>query len=209
MDVFPPHNLGEDSGAWARAISSSARKSHYKLDALDALTEGDNRAIASQMGIAGRQLNRLNASSDEMRSRSMHFVNLGRVTTQLAVPANFVGVVKDFYVDVIPPPPQDGKMRSATVILGGIGFNNDSGAQMAVGNVRVRLGDSHPDWIPAPSFASTPPGFFWTLNATSHIEHGNSFRIEVRVSATRQFAKTIEIGIDNMVAAVTYGEVAA
>lgn len=205
MDVFPPHNLGESSGAWARAISSSARKSHYKLDALDALTEGDNRAIASQMGIAGRQLNRLNLSSDEMRSRSMHFVNLGRVATSLTLPGSG-GVTKDFHVDVTPPPPADGKPRSATVILGGLSFNSDINAP---GSVRVQVGSSHPDWIPAPSPVSTPPNFFWTLNATAHLTHGNSFRIGIRVSASSLTPKTIQIGIDNMVAAVTYGEVAA
>lgn len=68
-DVFPRNNLNADAVPWGRAIEAATVNNKVLLESALAILQGNNRANAGQMGIAGRQIDQLSAQTAELDSR--------------------------------------------------------------------------------------------------------------------------------------------
>lgn len=80
LDVFPPSNLSGDSKVWSRNIEDRIRNLSYIADTLSLAINGDNRAMAGQMGAVGRQI-------EELSGRSTNIIGAAGFTT-IATTAN-------------------------------------------------------------------------------------------------------------------------
>lgn len=209
VDVFPRRNLPGDAEPWGRVIESEARNQSYRLINLREAARGSNRSTAGQFGVLGRQIDGVAAETLELLSRSTHFIDMGRVTGALNLPANFqqASTLTSFTVNA--PSPTDGTTRHATAFLFGITYNSDPDPILTSSNcdVTVRVNGISSYTMAAPAKTSVPPGYLETLNYTAPVQ-GDSFTVEMLLTGSNgtAAAKSVQVGLDNLTVVVVYGE---
>lgn len=199
FDVFPRHNLNNEAVPWARALESDIREVSYRNANADLDVTGTNRSTAGQMGVLGRQV-------EDLRSRTTQVVNVGRVSTSLALPGNYGLNTTTLSTTVRLAPPFDGKLRSVVLFLSGIAYNSDNNSN---GTVYASVNGIVSKPMAAPAFTSVPPGYTETLSISTVIDTGFQFPIDMFLLASNNTptGRTIQIGMDNIQVTAVYGDV--
>ena len=75
QDVFPDPNVDPAVRPWARKITEAVRGLGYEVVNTKQAQNGDNRAAAGQLAVLGRQIDTLNLTVNDLRSRRSYIVN--------------------------------------------------------------------------------------------------------------------------------------
>lgn len=178
-DVFPRNNLNADAVRWARSIESATVSNKSLLESCLAILQGNNRASAGQMGIAGRQIDQLFNQVKELDSRLTRTQEMRTVKITTAAAGTWVTDTSSILV------PGTGEARNAMISVFGPVVSSGSmagpfatvrfnGAVVYRNGVGVSGGLTPADWANSltATFSAVVPAAGATLSITLQ---GSSF----------------------------------
>lgn len=201
-DVFPRNNLDPDAVPWGRKVESVTREQSYDLDRARQAGIMNNRKNANTFYTLVQQSDKLASQVSDLLSRSSHTLNLGTWTTSVSIPA-FPGTgIKRVTRTISLPPPYDGRPRTATVMISGIGRGNPRGLwYVTIGAEGITSKTTTEATI-----TSQQTG----VNLIFFLSGKTSFTLTMDVQGGNTpggGAQTATIGMNNLSVVVTYGEV--
>lgn len=201
-EVFPRNNLDPAAVPWARKVENLTRGQSYEITREAQSGLMNNRKNANTFSTLSQQTDKLAAQVSELLSRSTHTLNLGTWTTSVSVPA-FPGTGLSRATRTISlPPPYDGRPRTATVMISGIGQGNPRGLwYVTIGAEGITSKTTTEATI-----TSQQTG----VNLIFFLSGKTSFTLTMDVQGGNTpggGAQTATIGMNNLSVVVTYGEV--
>ena len=107
-DVFPRHNLPQQSEQWARFLTNTVRNNSYQATYLSQDIHSNNRSSAGQLGSFGRSVR-------EIQTQSARVIEVPDITVSVTSPnqGNPRSAETSYTVSI--PPPIDGSSRPPIV----------------------------------------------------------------------------------------------